>query len=163
MSRITVIGVLALCATALPLSMAAAQATGEGYAQGHDDGVAEASCELAQLLGRVLLPVAAAHPAIGEDEWNGIVAAMSAIAQACGLEWAAPERPADSESEQTLFGLKPLRPPDALPPDPQRRLRDATCPELERRYRRVEIGGASSHRDIVYRRAVGEELRARCW
>ena len=149
----------------LAAAQAFAQAPEESGAdpQGYLDGAAAAGCELAELLGAVLFPAVAPSPGVGDDEWAAMVEAMSEVAGQCGFAWTPPARDRLRQQDPSMFGLARPRPPGVLPPDPERRIGDASCQELERRYRRYEIMQSPSHRDRLYRRAVGEELRKRCW
>ena len=115
------------------------------YKEGFDDGHAAAGCQILGIFGPLMGLAALAEPEVS-------MADFFHFAEECGLDVSSPD-------------LSDQPPEETLPPDSERRIEDASCAELDRRYTRVESISISdkSERDILYESHLLSELRRRCF
>ena len=140
-----------------------AQTPPEEYERGYNEGVADAACEVARIVSTVLVPAVASNPRVGSADFTVMMETLRGITQECAVTGHVPRVETDHRAAESLYGLRDENAPPVLPPDRQRRIRHATCRELERRLHRMEDSRVLSLRDRAYQSAVTLELQWRCW
>ena len=133
------------------------------YEHGYNKGVADAACEVARIVSTVLVPAVASNPRVGSADFTVMMETLRGITQECAVTGHVPRVETDHRAAESLYGLRDENARPVLPPDRQRRIRHATCRELERRLHRMEDSRVLSLRDRAYQSAVTLELQWRCW
>ncbi len=137
--------ILTLAVVLTTVAQTEAQERSEEYRAGYRAG----ACEVFEAISPVLEALMIATPPDSPElPW----ATLSAAADQCDI---------DSPSFDSV--QKP--PEEQLPAESERRIGEASCAELERRYTQLESKDRSekSTRDRLYESNVMYELQVRCW